>query len=279
MTSTFVSWINFLSIAHAWTVLSAQQGAPRFEDYPATDTLRGAPVAPNLTNPDDRQFRTVLKGGAAMGPNFAGAYTVVIWGCGTSCQTGAMIDGRTGRVRPLPQSLARGAEFKLTSRLFVVDPVPPRPQPYESPYTFYYEWRESTFVLVDSLRAPSPSASGTHRSTPTQPEPPCRENPHLVGPCLKIRGVLSPANGSPSLRIWRVGTKRILGVEEQSERLAGHCALPQYLRDTIDLGHKEIIADFVVCPLTPSQPGMMQMVCVDTASQIVTRHSRFFGPN
>ncbi len=134
--------------------------------------------------------------------------------------------------------------------------------------------------IVAAALISSVLASGArHRSPVAQAEPPCHENPHLVGPCLKIRGVLGPANGTPSYRIWRVGTKRVLGIEERSDRLAGYCALSQYLRDTIDQGHKEIIADFVVCPLTPSRPGVMQMVCVDTATRIVTRHSRFFGPN
>jgi hypothetical protein len=67
-------------------------------------------------------------------------------------------------------------------------------------------------------------------------------------------------------------------VEERSDRLGGYCALPQYLRDTIDLAHEEITADFVLCPLTHSKSGVMQMVCVDTATNILTHHSGFFGP-
>ena len=128
---------------------------PRFEDYPAGDTLRAAAVSPRLTSPDDQRFRTALRRGAAKGPNFAGAFTVVLWGCGTSCQTGAVIDGRTGRVWNLPQSLSRGAQYKLSSRLFVADPIPPEPQPIEAPFVFYYEWRDSMFMLIDSVRAPT----------------------------------------------------------------------------------------------------------------------------
>ena len=117
------------------------------------------------------------------------------------------------------------------------------------------------------------------QATPLHVEPPCHENPNLVGPCLKIRGVLRPWNGTPTYRISRIGTKRILGIEEWSKRLAGYCALPKYLQDTIEVAHKEIVADFVVCPLTKSRPGVMQMVCVDSATHIVTRHSPFFIPN
>jgi len=153
MTSTTV-WTCLLTIAAAGVALAAQGGAPRFEDYPATAGLHGAPVPPTLSE-DHEWFRTALRRGAARGPNFAGAYTVVIWGCGTSCQSGAVIDARSGRVWSLPQSLVRGADFKLASRLFVADPVPPQPQPHESPYVTYYEWQDTAFVLIDSLRAPS----------------------------------------------------------------------------------------------------------------------------
>ena len=127
-------------------------------------------------------------------------------------------------------------------------------------------------VLLATLLA------GVGRRPPPQAEPPCHENPHLVASCFKARGVLTPANGSPSYRILRLGTKRILGVEERSDRLTGFSGMPQYLRDTIDLGHKEIRADFLVCPFTRSQPAHMQMVCVDTATHIESRHARFFGP-
>src|SRR5882762_7052362 len=98
-----------------------QVKVPRFEDYPARDTLRGTPAAPNLTNPDDQRFRTALRLGAAKGPNFAGAFTVVLWGCGSPCQSGAVIDARTGSVWSLPRPLTRRAQYKLSSRLFVAD--------------------------------------------------------------------------------------------------------------------------------------------------------------
>jgi hypothetical protein len=147
-------WTYLLMIGAAGVAFAAQGRVPRFQDYPATARLQGAPVPPKLS-PDDERLRTALRRGAARGPNFAGAYTVVIWGCGTSCQSGAVIDARTGRVWSLPHSFVRGADFRLASRLFVADPVPPQPQPYESPYVTYYEWRDTAFVLIDSLRAPS----------------------------------------------------------------------------------------------------------------------------
>ena len=46
----------------------------------------------------DHNYRTRLREGAAEGPNFAGRYTVVIWGCGTGCAQMGVVDSKTGRV-------------------------------------------------------------------------------------------------------------------------------------------------------------------------------------
>jgi hypothetical protein len=81
-------------------------------------------------------------------------------------------------------------------------------------------------------------------------------------------------NGAPSVRIWRIGTHRILGVSEGRFALAGFCNLPRWLRDTLD-ARKAIIADFQVCPFTRSEAGVMQLVCVDTAYNVRTRPSQF----
>ena len=46
-----------------------------------------------------RRLRTMLRIGAASGPNFAGHYTPVTWGCGVACQEFAIVDAKSGRVR------------------------------------------------------------------------------------------------------------------------------------------------------------------------------------
>ena len=40
----------------------------------------------------------------------------------------------------------------------------------------------------------------------------CKDNPRVVGPCITVHGRLSLYIGNPSIRIWRIGTKRILGL-------------------------------------------------------------------
>ncbi len=99
---------------------------------------------------------------------------------------------------------------------------------------------------------------------------PCREHPKLSGVCFPVHGRMNFWNGSPSVRIWRVGTKRILGVSEQRYYEPGVCNLPRSLRDQLDWD-TDLYADFVICPFTPDQPGVMRLVCVDGASNIVVR--------
>jgi hypothetical protein len=78
---------------------TAQSTDALMAKYPAGAPYTGKPAAVNLaSHKDARTFRTRLREAAPGGPNFAGRMTVVTWGCGTSCQTVALIDARTGRL-------------------------------------------------------------------------------------------------------------------------------------------------------------------------------------
>ena len=82
-----------------WVGLVASMAEPpRLQDYPVTDIFRGKPSAPVLSTKEARMFRTELRRQAARGPNFAGHYTLALWGCGAGCANGAVIDARSGQV-------------------------------------------------------------------------------------------------------------------------------------------------------------------------------------
>jgi len=51
---------------------------PSFSDYPATETFSGKPAAPLFQTAGQRKFRTMIREGAAKGPNFAGRYTIAM---------------------------------------------------------------------------------------------------------------------------------------------------------------------------------------------------------
>ena len=97
----------------------------RFQEYPITTTFRG-PAAPARIDSAryGRMFRTRLREGARRGPNFAGEFTVVTWGCGTSCQFVAVVNARTGRhragnvhhVEPRPRTYGTAVNSHLSER-------------------------------------------------------------------------------------------------------------------------------------------------------------------
>jgi hypothetical protein len=113
----------------AFAVADARaQDAPRFNDYPATQTYRGKSAQPKLTTKDARRFRTMLRQAAEGKANFAGHFIVAKWGCGTACVMGAIIDARSGAVTMLPFTLCCWREtyddfqpfaYRLDSRLIV----------------------------------------------------------------------------------------------------------------------------------------------------------------
>jgi hypothetical protein len=113
---------------------SSKNRYPHFENYPAIEQFRGQPASVDLSShPNARTFRTRLREGAKKGPNFAGHYALVWWGCGNECQQALVVDLRTGIVYGLagpsakgPLESSRGLEFQPTSRLIIADPPCPK---------------------------------------------------------------------------------------------------------------------------------------------------------
>ncbi len=100
---------------------SAPPAAP-FAAAPVAAGFAGAPAPVDFdSHPLAGRFRSALTEGAARGPNFAGDYTVVSWGCGTMCQQFMIIDARTGEVFD-GRTAALGVEHRLDSRLLVLNP-------------------------------------------------------------------------------------------------------------------------------------------------------------
>ncbi|MCU7495991.1 MAG: hypothetical protein HF314_16975 [Ignavibacteria bacterium] len=100
-------------------------------------------------------FRTALRNGVKEGVNFAGHYTVVIWGCGTSCQSFAIVDQINGRVYFTKELLLvsyadywekdYGLNYRPDSRLLVVNG---RPDEDKDKGRYYYEWKDNKLILI-----------------------------------------------------------------------------------------------------------------------------------
>jgi hypothetical protein len=94
--------------------------------------------------------------------------------------------------------------------------------------------------------------------------------------CYWTHGRLNFANGDPSYRIWKVGTKRILAVYSGPSRFPprteADSELPEF-PPSVDKVFRPptnwIFADFEVCPLEPERKGEMQAVCIESAQNIV----------
>jgi|ERR1019366_1215816 hypothetical protein len=133
-----------------WQVQAPKPPSYPFDRYPAGKVYKGHPAPPKLVTAEHRGFRTVLRNGAKKGSNFAGHFTVVEWGCGSNCIAMAVVDAITGVVydRDMPQmndSGICGAQYKVTSTLFVVETSP---TPNGDCEPEMYRWDGSHFVEV-----------------------------------------------------------------------------------------------------------------------------------
>ena len=150
----------------AWP--QAQKSAnrfPAFAEYPAPEIYQGKPVAPKLTHPANRLFRTKIREGAGTGPNFAGRLSIAEWGCGTSCVSIALVDSKSGTVYPgpfgilgygsvlayadVPENEYEPLSYKLDSRLLIVRGCPED----ENCASYYYEWQGSALRLLRKIPA------------------------------------------------------------------------------------------------------------------------------
>jgi hypothetical protein len=126
---------------------------PRFEDYSSIQAFAGRPAPVVLASARyGRTYRTRLRDGAQGGPNFAGAFTVITWGCGSSCQVSVVVNARTGVLSQQTLRTTNGVEFRRDSRLLIADPVhtgdPPLNTCAACGVPAAYEWTGARFEPV-----------------------------------------------------------------------------------------------------------------------------------
>jgi uncharacterized protein involved in response to NO len=97
---------------------------------------------------------------------------------------------------------------------------------------------------------------------------------HPPPSCQVVHGQMFLTNGTPSVRIAVIGTRRILGVTQQDQtmdQLPVPSTLLQRLMNPKANEDLAIYSDFNVCAVTKSVPGVMQMVTVKSASHLVVK--------
>ena|SRR6266849_5087075 len=104
-------------------------------------------------------------------------------------------------------------------------------------------------------------------------EIPCK-TPENAASCYWTHGRLGFGNGTPAFRLWKIGTKRILGIYSgpSVDRYGldnENPELPYDLSKKYDPLKGRVFADFEVCPLEQEKHGAMQAVCIESAKNIV----------
>ncbi len=110
-------------------------------------------------------------------------------------------------------------------------------------------------------------AGGTAAGEPTPPPRQRQDHPDVKPPCFVVHGRLSLWNGTPSARIWIVGTKRVLGV---SDSLTGPEAMPEAVRGRLTWD-VDLFGDYTFCPITDEKAGVMRLGCIQSATNLRER--------
>jgi hypothetical protein len=130
------------------------------------------------------------------------------------------------------------------------------------------------YALISALALCAVAAQALPQTAPKRTIP-CK-TPENAASCYWTHGRLNFANGAPSYRIWKIGTKRILGVYSGPSRYPPRTdkdsQLPEFPAEVDKVfrpPNNSIYADFEVCPLEPERKGEMQAVCIESARNTV----------
>jgi len=153
-----------------FTVLALSAQEPSFEQFRAEEVFKGKLAEPQLKTAFARNFGTAIREGAARGPNFAGRFAIVQWGCGSECVQMAVVDEKSGTVYRgafatlafSPSLIWHGPDadrfepvsFRLDSRLLIVRGCPEENE--RNCAEFFYEWDGKKFTLRQRLQPPPP---------------------------------------------------------------------------------------------------------------------------
>lgn len=133
-----------------WGAERIQVRGPWFEDH-AVPVEQFADTTPVSSYPEEivPRIRDALSAAAGEPVNFAGRYRLAVWGCGSLCTAGGILDRRTGAVAMLPFAVHRPLvplfeelEYRADSRLLVATGSLNE----ERDGTFLFLWNGSAFV-------------------------------------------------------------------------------------------------------------------------------------
>ena len=119
-----VAGILLVAVISARPLKAQSSALPKFQDFGVADSFKGKPAEPDTRSSWlGRRFRTVIRRQSRAGPNFAGRFTVVRWGCGSSCIMFGIVDAISGKVYDQTVQTQVGAIFYRNSALLIADPA------------------------------------------------------------------------------------------------------------------------------------------------------------
>ena len=100
--------------------------------------------------------------------------------------------------------------------------------------------------------------------------------------CYWTHGRLSIYNGNPTFRLWKIGTRRLLGIYsgpgfgpfDAALNEEDDLELPANLK-RYDFTKVTVFGDFDVCPLATEKEDRMQPACIEAAKNLVSEKSNF----
>ena len=100
-----------------------QTTRPSFTEYSVPVSTEKLAALDLKSDPLGAEYKTYISDAYNGGVNFAGHYVIAMWGCGTNCRKGAIIDTHTGKILgALPFVAENGESFVATSTLFIENP-------------------------------------------------------------------------------------------------------------------------------------------------------------
>jgi hypothetical protein len=134
--------------------------------------------------------------------------------------------------------------------------------------------RMARAMLLSTLLAVALSAGGAPQRV-SKRKIACK-TPENGASCYWAHGRLSLYNGTPSIRLWKIGTNRVLaihsgpGFKRGDNRENESPELPANVERAFNSSSTRIFADFEICPLEPEEVGTMQRACIESAKNIVS---------
>lgn len=97
----------------------------------------------------------------------------------------------------------------------------------------------------------------------------CKSNPEVIDICFEVHGRISVSNGTPSVRLWPIGTERLIGILPSEAEI-----MPESIKNNLK-ADIVIYGDYLICPFTKAKAGQMQFACIESASNLVIKKQKW----